>query len=120
MFILNPGSEDLRFPPVELASPEGLLAVGGDLRAERLIEAYRHGIFPWDNPGQPILWWSPDPPPALLPSTPPVAAGGRRRRRILWRGAGQHLRRLILVRARDRRLQGGVRAARAPASMLGL
>ena len=57
MFVLKPGSADLRFPPVELASPEGLLAVGGDLRAERLLEAYRHGIFPWYNPGQPILWW---------------------------------------------------------------
>ena len=39
----------------------GLLAVGGDLRAERLIEAYRRGIFPWYGEGQPILWWSPDP-----------------------------------------------------------
>lgn len=68
MFVLKPGSTDLRFPPVELASPEGLLAVGGDLRAERLLEAYRHGIFPWYNPGQPILWWSPDPRAVLFPS----------------------------------------------------
>ena len=68
MFVLKPGSEDLRFPPVELASPEGLLAVGGDLRAERLLEAYRHGIFPWYNPGQPILWWSPDPRAVLFPA----------------------------------------------------
>src|SRR3990167_11147965 len=67
MFVLKPGTTDLRFPPVELASPEGLLAVGGDLRAERLIEAYRHGIFPWYNPGQPILWWSPDPRTVLFP-----------------------------------------------------
>jgi len=67
MFVLKPDSADLRFPPVELASPEGLLAVGGDLRAERLLEAYRHGIFPWFNPGQPILWWSPDPRAVLLP-----------------------------------------------------
>ncbi len=67
MFVLKPGSADLRFPPVELASPEGLLAVGGDLRAERLLEAYRHGIFPWYNPGQPILWWSPDPRAVLFP-----------------------------------------------------
>lgn len=67
MFLLNPDSSDLRFPPVELASPEGLLAVGGDLRAERLLEAYRHGIFPWYNPGQPILWWSPDPRAVLFP-----------------------------------------------------
>ncbi len=68
MFVLKPGSGDLRFPPVELASPEGLLAVGGDLRAERLLEAYRHGIFPWYNPGQPILWWSPDPRAVLFPA----------------------------------------------------
>src|SRR3989344_5853578 len=68
MFVLKPVSADLRFPPVELASPEGLLAVGGDLRAERLLEAYRHGIFPWYNPGQPILWWSPDPRAVLFPS----------------------------------------------------
>ncbi|MBI3547031.1 MAG: leucyl/phenylalanyl-tRNA--protein transferase [Gammaproteobacteria bacterium] len=66
--MLKPDSNDLRFPPVELASPEGLLAVGGDLRAERLLEAYRHGIFPWFNPGQPILWWSPDPRAVLFPA----------------------------------------------------
>ena len=65
MFLLSP--KDLRFPPVELASPEGLLAVGGDLRAERLLAAYRHGIFPWYSKGQPILWWSPDPRAVLFP-----------------------------------------------------
>jgi leucyl/phenylalanyl-tRNA--protein transferase len=65
MFVLN--NTDLRFPPVDFASPEGLLAVGGDLRAERLLEAYRHGIFPWYNDGQPILWWSPDPRAVLFP-----------------------------------------------------
>lgn len=68
MFILQPDTADLHFPPVDLASPEGLLAVGGDLRAERLLEAYRHGIFPWYNPGQPILWWSPDPRVVLFPA----------------------------------------------------
>ncbi len=73
MFVLKPGVTDMRFPPVELASPEGLLAVGGDLRAERLIEAYRHGIFPWYNPGQPILWWSPDPRTVLFPAKLHVA-----------------------------------------------
>lgn len=67
MFILPPASTDLRFPPAHLASPEGLLAIGGDLRAERLIEAYRHGIFPWYSEGQPILWWSPDPRAVLFP-----------------------------------------------------
>lgn len=67
MFLLKPDSADLRFPPVHLASPEGLLAIGGDLRAERLLEAYRHGIFPWYSEGQPILWWSPDPRMVLFP-----------------------------------------------------
>jgi leucyl/phenylalanyl-tRNA--protein transferase len=67
MFILPPGSKQLRFPPAHLASPEGLLAVGGDLRAGRLLEAYRHGIFPWYSEGQPILWWSPDPRCVLHP-----------------------------------------------------
>ncbi len=58
----------IRFPPVEDATPEGLLAVGGDLRPERLLEAYRRGIFPWYNEDQPILWWSPDPRAVLFPS----------------------------------------------------
>ena len=67
MFILRATGQDLRFPPVEQASPEGLLAVGGDLRPERLLEAYRHGIFPWYSDDQPILWWSPDPRTVLFP-----------------------------------------------------
>jgi leucyl/phenylalanyl-tRNA--protein transferase len=67
MFLLSPDTDDLRFPPVDLASPEGLLAIGGDLRAERLLAAYRHGVFPWYNAGQPILWWSPDPRALLFP-----------------------------------------------------
>jgi leucyl/phenylalanyl-tRNA--protein transferase len=49
------------FPPVELAEPNGLLALGGDLSPERLLLAYSSGIFPWYNEGEPILWWSPDP-----------------------------------------------------------
>jgi leucyl/phenylalanyl-tRNA--protein transferase len=68
MFLLRPNSADLRFPPVEQANADGLLAVGGDLRPERLLEAYRHGIFPWYNEGQPILWWSPDPRAVLFPA----------------------------------------------------
>jgi leucyl/phenylalanyl-tRNA--protein transferase len=49
------------FPPPDYADPSGLLAVGGDLSNERLLEAYRLGIFPWYSDDQPILWWSPDP-----------------------------------------------------------
>lgn len=54
---------DAPFPPVDqaLRHPDGLLAVGGDLSPTRLLNAYRHGIFPWYSQGQPILWWSPDP-----------------------------------------------------------
>ena len=54
-------SDRLWFPPVEHASEEGLLAFGGGLATERLLLAYRSGIFPWYEAGQPILWWSPDP-----------------------------------------------------------
>lgn len=52
-----------RFPPVSAAlqDPNGLLAAGGDLSPQRLLRAYRNGIFPWYSPGDPILWWSPDP-----------------------------------------------------------
>ncbi len=55
--------DTLTFPPAELAlsSPNGLLAIGGDLSAQRLLSAYHSGIFPWFSPGEPILWWSPDP-----------------------------------------------------------
>jgi len=67
MFRLSVNPSDLRFPPVEQASPEGLLAIGGDLRPERLLEAYRHGIFPWYSGDQPLLWWSPDPRTVLFP-----------------------------------------------------
>jgi len=51
------------FPPIAaaLAEPNGLLAAGGDLSPDRLLAAYRHGIFPWYSEGQPILWWSPNP-----------------------------------------------------------
>ena len=54
-------------PQRALHEPDGLLAVGGDLTPERLLAAYRRGIFPWYEAGQPILWWSPDPRAVLLP-----------------------------------------------------
>ena len=58
------------FPPVEQAldQPDGLLAAGGSLTTRRLVDAYRRGIFPWFNEGDPILWWSPDPRMVLRPS----------------------------------------------------
>lgn len=56
------------FPHPETADAEGLLAMGGDLSARRLLLAYRFGIFPWYNEGDPILWWSPDPRCILFPA----------------------------------------------------
>jgi leucyl/phenylalanyl-tRNA--protein transferase len=80
MFRLN--RHDIGFPPVDRASPEGLLAVGGDLRPERLLEAYRHGIFPWYNDDQPILWWSPDPRAVLFPEKLHVSRSLKRNLRL--------------------------------------
>lgn len=66
---LSPGDPCDAFPPVEAAlrEPDGLLAAGGDLSSERLLYAYRCGIFPWYEDGQPLLWWSPDPRCILKP-----------------------------------------------------
>lgn len=61
-------SQELIFPPVALAEPNGLLAVGGDLSPRRLLLAYGSGIFPWYSRGEPILWWSPDPRMVLKPA----------------------------------------------------
>jgi leucyl/phenylalanyl-tRNA--protein transferase len=63
LFVLD---KELSFPPVHLAEPDGLLAMGGDLSTERLLLAYRNGIFPWYE-GEHILWWSPDPRFVLFP-----------------------------------------------------
>ncbi|NOS87469.1 MAG: leucyl/phenylalanyl-tRNA--protein transferase [Methylococcaceae bacterium] len=67
--ILNPYNPWQDFPPLDKAldEPDGLLAVGGCLSQKRLLKAYRQGIFPWYNPGEPILWWSPDPRLVLFP-----------------------------------------------------
>jgi leucyl/phenylalanyl-tRNA--protein transferase len=54
-------TKDLVFPPVSEANKDGFLAIGGDLSPERLLLAYKSGIFPWFEPGDPILWWSPNP-----------------------------------------------------------
>ena len=60
-------TDDILFPMPELAEPDGLLAVGGDLSPARLITAYRQGIFPWYSDGEPIRWWSPVPRLVLFP-----------------------------------------------------
>ncbi len=57
----------IEFPDVSLATKEGLLAIGGDLSVERLLLAYKNGIFPWFTDGEPILWWSPNPRFVLFP-----------------------------------------------------
>lgn len=59
--------EEIIFPDPQLAEPDGLLAVGGDLVPARLLAAYQQGIFPWYSDGEPILWWSPAPRLILLP-----------------------------------------------------
>ncbi len=64
VFRLTP---QLQFPPVQLSEPDGLLAVGGDLSPQRLLLAYRQGIFPWYD-GPDILWWCPDPRFILFPA----------------------------------------------------
>ncbi|MGQ0701407.1 MAG: leucyl/phenylalanyl-tRNA--protein transferase [Panacagrimonas sp.] len=66
---LDPRDPQQPFPPAHLAmrDPNGLLAIGGDLSLSRLIRAYSQGIFPWYNPDEPILWWSPDPRAVLMP-----------------------------------------------------
>ncbi|MDX9740864.1 MAG: leucyl/phenylalanyl-tRNA--protein transferase [Gammaproteobacteria bacterium] len=67
--LLDPHAETCEFPDVSLAltEPAGLLAVGGSLAPDCLLRAYRSGIFPWYEEGQPILWWSPDPRLVLFP-----------------------------------------------------
>ena len=77
---LLPPEPDAPFPPVDraLRQPDGLLAIGGDLSPPRLLNAYRHGIFPWYSQGQPILWWSPD--PRTMFATDGVRLGSKFRR----------------------------------------
>lgn len=70
--------ERMDFPPAELAEPEGILAVGGDLSPERLLLAYTSGIFPWYSEGEPILWWSPDPRFVMFPEELHLPASLRR------------------------------------------
>lgn len=88
LYWLDPNDRRHAFPAVEraLREPNGLLAVGGDLAPERILNAYRHGIFPWFGPGQPILWWSPDPRAVLFPDKLKVA---RSLRKTINKGAFQ-------------------------------
>lgn len=67
LYQLDPFDTHFPDPRESLVEPNGLLAIGGDLAPVRLLRAYRHGIFPWFSPGDPILWWSPDPRTVLFP-----------------------------------------------------
>jgi leucyl/phenylalanyl-tRNA--protein transferase len=81
--LLDPGSAADAFPPVTraLREPNGLLCMGGDLAPQRLLAAYRRGIFPWFSKGDPILWWSPDPRALLFVDEIRISRSLRRRLR---------------------------------------
>jgi len=74
------------FPPCHYAEPDGLLAIGGDLSVERLLQAYSLGIFPWYSEDTPILWWSPDPRLVLFPKELRIA---KSLKRVLKKGIFQ-------------------------------
>jgi len=95
--------EAIVFPPAECAVGSGLLAVGGDLSPERLLAAYREGIFPWYAEGEPILWWSPDPRFVLFPGELRVS---RSMRQFLQKG--------ILRITFDHAFRGVIAACRKP------
>ncbi|MEL7449687.1 MAG: leucyl/phenylalanyl-tRNA--protein transferase [Pseudomonadota bacterium] len=84
--VLKPGCPPDHFPDARdaLDDPNGLLAAGGDLSAARLVYAYRHGIFPWYEEDQPILWWSPDPRAVFTPGDLRIS---RSLRKTLKKGA---------------------------------
>lgn len=94
-----------RFPDVgdALRHPNGLLAAGGDLSTERLLSAYRRGIFPWFSEGDPILWWSPDPRTVLIPERLRISRSLRKR-----------LRRRLLGVSMDQAFGAVIRACAAP------
>ena len=93
------------FPTTDqaLTEPDGLLAVGGDLSCERLLDAYRRGIFPWYGEGQPILWWAPDPRSVLVPG-----------RLAISRSLGKNLRRRPFRVTADRAFAAVIDACAAP------
>ena len=95
--------EAVVFPPVDHAAKSGLLAVGGDLSPERLLAAYREGIFPWYGDGEPILWWSPDPRFVLFPDELRVS-----------RSMGQFLKKGFVRITFDRAFRKVIAACRRP------
>ncbi|MDD2723889.1 MAG: leucyl/phenylalanyl-tRNA--protein transferase [Methylovulum sp.] len=99
--ILNPKNPEQAFPSVTkaLKEPDGLLAIGGCLSKKRLVNAYRQGIFPWYNPGEPILWWSPDPRLVLFPEKLLISRSLRKTQR-------QHIFSVTLDQAFDEVING--------------
>jgi len=75
--------DDTPFPPVESADTHGILAIGGELTTDRLLDAYSRAIFPWYDEGQPVIWWSPDPRFVLFPRNLCVS---KTMRQVLRRG----------------------------------
>lgn len=104
IFLLNNDPSGL-FPNVELSEkePNGLLAVGGDMSSQRLLTAYRQGIFPWYSKGEPILWWSPNPRLILSPNKIKVS---RSLRKTLRKG--------LFEVTYDRAFEGVIHACAAP------
>jgi leucyl/phenylalanyl-tRNA--protein transferase len=104
-------NDDTPFPPVEqaLRSPDGLLATGGSLAPQRLLEAYRHGIFPWFSEGDPILWWSPDPRTVLFPGELKISRSLRKplRRKTFEIRTDTAFERVMRACAAPRKGQGG-------------
>lgn len=102
---LPPDDDTVPFPPVHHALPEpnGLLAIGGNLRPRRLLQAYRNGVFPWFARDEPILWWSPDPRCVLFPEEFHVSRSLRR----TWRRGRFEV-------TRDRAFPAVVRACAEP------
>jgi leucyl/phenylalanyl-tRNA--protein transferase len=72
-------TQELRFPPPECASPEGIVAIGGDFQPSRLLLGYAQGIFPWPSEGLPLLWFSPDPRFALVPASAHISRSLRKK-----------------------------------------
>lgn len=81
LHLLDPGDSEQDFPDpaTALTEPNGLLALGGDLTTQRLLKAYDLGIFPWYNPGEPILWWAPNPRTVFFPEHVHISSSMKRR-----------------------------------------
>ncbi|MCG6966240.1 MAG: leucyl/phenylalanyl-tRNA--protein transferase [Chromatiaceae bacterium] len=111
IFDLDGTPADIGFPDTRLAEtdPNGLLAIGGDLSPQRLLLAYRQGIFPWYSAGQPILWWSPAPRMVLYPRELHVSRSLRQslRRRHYEVSVNQSFERVIRACAAPRGAAGG-------------